>query len=159
MTSPLQTVEPVAIEATSNKGFTAEQKRYLADMLVKMNLHLALGGAQNQAEEEKDQTFWGTPVEDLCKEERAKFETHVLDIWDRIVEHNDANKIAEGINVFMFRHFGLFNVEPNSPGYMCRLRLPACKLRGDQLASLGDIAAEIAWRLFACHHSWQHPDS
>ena len=131
-----------ASPAAKNRGFTPEQKQYLADMLARLNLHLA-DGRQDEAGAVAE-TFWGTPVEDLCREERAKYECHVLDIWDQIVKHNDANKIAEGITQFMFRHHGLFNTEPNSPGYMCRLRLPACKLRGDQLTALGDLAEEVA---------------
>ncbi|MEM7469321.1 MAG: NirA family protein [Pseudomonadota bacterium] len=80
----------------------------------------------------------------MCKEEQKKHEVHPLDIWDQIVEHNDTNQIAEGINNFMFRHHGLFNVAPNSEGFMVRMRIPACKLRGDQLIGLGEIAEEIA---------------
>ena len=129
-----------AVPALKNKGFTRAQKEYLAAMLTRLDLHLA-GGRQAGAKA-SEETFWGTPVEDLCREERAKYDCHVLDIWDQIVRHNDANRIAEGITQFMFRHHGLFNTEPNSPGYMCRLRLPACKLRGDQLAALGDLAEE-----------------
>lgn len=129
-----------AVPALKNKGFTRAQKEYLAAMLTRLDLHLA-GGRQAGAKA-SEETFWGTPVEDLCREERAKYDCHVLDIWDQIVRHNDANRIAEGITQFMFRHHGLFNTEPNSPGYMCRLRLPACKLRGDQLVALGDLAEE-----------------
>ena len=129
-----------AAPALKNRGFTRAQKEYLAAMLTRLDLHLA--GGQQAGAEAVEETFWGTPVEDLCREERAKYDCHVLDIWDQIVRHNDANRIAEGITQFMFRHHGLFNTEPNSPGYMCRLRLPACKLRGDQLVALGDLAEE-----------------
>ena len=139
---PVALVAPAepAAPALKNRGFTRAQKEYLAAMLTRLDLHLA-GGRQAGAEA-SEETFWGTPVEDLCREERAKYDCHVLDIWDQIVRHNDANRIAEGITQFMFRHHGLFNTEPNSPGYMCRLRLPACKLRGDQLVALGDLAEE-----------------
>ena len=144
MSSNLQEAGPEVVVSQKRKGFSAEQKHYLADMVVKLNLHLiqdgGLGGTQGNVEE----TFWGTPIEDLCKEEKAKYETHVLDMWDQIVEHNDANKIAEGITQFMFRHSGIFNVEPTSPGYMCRMRIPSCKLRGDQLAMLGTLSEQVA---------------
>ena len=143
MSSQLQIVRSVDIKPPTRRGFTEEQKRYLADALVQMKLHLAVGGGQSQTEDVVEETFWGTPVEDLCKEEKRKYETHVLDIWDDIVAHNDANTIAEGLTQYMFRHHGLFNVEPNSKGYMCRMRLPACKLRGDQMHSLGDLADDI----------------
>lgn len=134
---------PNLIASSAQRGFSAEQKQYLAEMLVKLNLHLLLGANETSAEADTAKTFWGTPIEELCKEEKAKYETHVLDIWDQIVKHNNANKIAEGITQFMFRHHGIFNVEPASPGYMCRLRIPSCKLRGDQLAGLGDLAEDV----------------
>lgn len=129
-------------QPAGKKPFTQAQKQFLADSLMQLNMHLLKGsGDGGQAEEA---TFWGTPVEDLSKEERAKFENHPLDIWDQMVAHADAGQIAEGINNFMFRHHGMFNVEPNSKGYMCRMRLPACKLRGDQFKELGNMAAEMA---------------
>ncbi|MCV2403412.1 NirA family protein [Marinomonas sp. C2222] len=130
--------------APAPQGFTAEQKRYMASLLVDLNLHVALGAGQNAAEEIGPETFWGTPVEDLCKQETAKYERHVLDIWDDIVAHNNNNQIAEGIKDFMFRHHGLFNVMPAMEGFMTRLRIPGCKLRGDQMIGLGDIAEDIA---------------
>lgn len=126
------------------QGFNDEQKVFLAEMLAKLNLQLAFGSQKNQPDKSGTETFWGTDIEDLSKEERAKYKTHVLDIWDDIVRHNHADQIAEGINDFMFRHFGVFNVEPASQGYMCRMRIPSCKLRGDQLMRLGDLAENIA---------------
>ncbi|MEP3946576.1 hypothetical protein [Ascidiaceihabitans sp.] len=35
------------------------------------------------------------------------------------------NEIATGLDQFLLRHLGFFNVEPASRGYMIRLRLPA----------------------------------
>lgn len=132
----------IATDKPKSKGFTDEQQKYLADVLGKLNLHEAFNGGGGAASEPAN--VYGTPVEELCKEEVAKYETHVLDIWDQIVAHNNRNEIAEGINQFMFRHHGVFNVEPNSQGYMCRLRIPSCVLRGDQLAMLGDLADDVA---------------
>jgi ferredoxin-nitrite reductase len=131
----------IATDKPQSKGFTAEQQKYLTDVLTKLNLHRAFQGGGQKAEPE---TLFGTPLEDLCKEELAKYDTHPLDLWDKIVQFNDRNQIAEGIDQFMFRHFGIFNVEPNSPGYMCRLRLPSCKMRGDQLMMLGDLSEDVA---------------
>lgn len=131
----------IATDKPQSKGFTPEQQKYLTDVLTKLNLHRAFqGGSQKDVPE----TLFGTPLEDLCKEELAKYETHPLDLWDKIVQFNDRNQIAEGIDQFMFRHFGIFNVEPNSPGYMCRLRIPSCKMRGDQLMMLGDLSEDVA---------------
>lgn len=132
----------IATDKPGHKGFTPEQQQYLSDVLVKLKLHRAFG--QNRAAAEESQSLYGTPVEDLCKEELAKLDTHPLDIWDKIVQFNDRNQIAEGIDQFMFRHFGIFNVEPNSQGYMCRLRIPSCIMRGDQLMAMGDLSEEVA---------------
>ena len=138
------TLTPNIIASSKNKGFSSEQKKYLADLLAQLNLHLVLGNSQDSAPPAAPETFWGTEIEELCKEEKAKCDTHVLDIWDKIVEHNNANKIAEGITQFMFRHWGIFNVEPNSEGYMVRLRIPSCILRGDQMIGLGNLSEDVA---------------
>ncbi|BFM09449.1 NirA family protein [Halioxenophilus aromaticivorans] len=134
----------VIASSKQQHGFTAEQKRYLADTLVSANLHLALGGSQQAQASAVPESFWGTPVEDLCKEEKRKYETHVLDIWQDIVRSNDTNQLLTGLDQFMARHYGLFNVTPAMEGYMVRMRIPACKVRGDQMIVLGDIAEDIA---------------
>lgn len=142
MSTPHKSDTPSDAQSLKSNRFSAEQKQFLADHLMQLNLHLLQGSAGQDAAAEA--THWGTPIEDLCKEERAKYETHVMDIWDQMVDHNNAGQMAEGIDNFMFRHFGMFNVEPNSQGYMCRMRLPSCKLRGDQLKILGDLSEELA---------------
>ena len=125
------------------RAFTPEQKKFLADSLMALNTHL-LKGKNSSEQADLDKTFWGTPVDDLSKQELAKHDTNILDIWSRLVEHDKQGKMAEGIDDFMFRHYGMFNVEPNSQGYMCRMRIPSCKIRGDQLRALGDMAENIA---------------
>ncbi len=142
--SDINMIPIINTSATEQQGFTAEQKAWLADMLIKTNLHMALGSSSQAKESNIPETFWGTPVEDLCKEEKRKYEKHVLDIWDDIVKSNDTNQILEGLDQFASRHFGLFNVAPASIGYMVRMRIPACVLRGDQMMVLGDVAENIA---------------
>ncbi|MEM9784479.1 MAG: NirA family protein, partial [Pseudomonadota bacterium] len=90
------------------------------------------------------ETVYGTPLEDLCKEEIAKYTLHPLDMWDRLERWTAANEMATGLDQFLLRHLGFFNVEPTSPGYMVRLRLPACRMRGDQMLALADIAETFA---------------
>ncbi|MGB3246918.1 MAG: NirA family protein [Sulfitobacter sp.] len=129
--------------SASDPGFSAEQQDYLVNVLSGLNLHKALspGGVAAEAEPE---TVYGIPMEDLCKEEVAKHKTHPVDMW-RQVEHWEATgHLAAGLDQFLLRHLGFFNVEPASPGYMMRLRCPACILRGDQLQTLGQIAQSFA---------------
>ncbi|WP_068113085.1 NirA family protein [Tropicimonas marinistellae] len=123
-------------------GFSSEQQQYLVDVLSRLNLHRAFqGGGTTQAEAE---TVYGVPLEDLCKEEIAKHEMHPLDMWRKLEEWEANGHLAAGLDQFLLRHLGFFNVEPNSPGYMMRLRAPANILRGDQMIALGDIAEDLA---------------
>lgn len=123
-------------------GFSADQQAYLTDALSRMNLHKLFEG--NGTVQDTAPNVYGTPVEDLCKEEVAKLNLHPLDMMARIEAWTDADQMATGLDQFLLRHLGFFNVEPNSPGYMVRLRLPACRMRGDQLTQLADIVTQWA---------------
>ncbi|MBN9669259.1 NirA family protein [Roseibium aggregatum] len=124
------------------RGFSEEQLAYLANAVAKLGLHKAFQPDAGPAAEAEN--VYGTPLEELCKEEVAKYNLHPLDLRARIERWTDRNEIATGLDQFLLRHWGFFNVEPNSQGYMVRLRLPACKLRGDQMLALADIAQDYA---------------
>lgn len=128
------------------KGFSEEQLSYLAGLVSKLNLHEAFSGdaAGQDGDVNGAEKVHGTLLEDLCKEEVAKYNLHPLDLRARIERWTDQNEIATGLDQFLLRHWGFFNVTPNSPGYMVRLRIPACKLRGDQMIALADIAEKYA---------------
>ena len=126
---------------SGNRAFTPEQIASLMNAVTRLDLHLNGPGAEQGGVPE---TVYGTPVEDLCKEEIAKYRLHPLDIWDRLEKWTAKNQIAAGLDQFLLRHLGFFNVEPASPGYMVRLRLPACSMRGDQMTALADIAETYA---------------
>lgn len=124
-----------------NRAFTNEQIASLMGAITKLDLQLNAPAAEAGPVPE---TVYGTPIEDLCKEEIAKYKLHPLDIWDRLEKWTAKNEIAVGLDQFLLRHLGFFNVEPASPGYMVRLRLPACAMRGDQMTALADIAETYA---------------
>lgn len=126
--------------AETTQGFNDEQIACLMNALDKLELGAAATGGSAGAEE----SVHGIPLEDLCKEEVAKYRLHPLDIWDRLERWTANNEIATGLDQFLLRHLGFFNVEPTSPGYMVRLRLPACQMRGDQLTALAEIADTYA---------------
>lgn len=125
-------------------GFTPEQQQYLADLLAKLDLQALFVRPQEQNQAPQQVTVHGTAYEDLAKEEIAKHDIHPWDLWPKLRTHAEENKMPEGTDVFMFKHHGMFNVAPAQPGYMCRLRIPACQMRGDQLAGLADIAENLA---------------
>ncbi|MEM9725975.1 MAG: NirA family protein [Pseudomonadota bacterium] len=124
------------------RGFTEEQTAILMGALSK--LEAQIGGGAGGGAAEAPPMVYGTPVEDLCKEEVAKYQLHPLDIWERLEKWTAQNEMAVGLDQFLLRHLGFFNVEPTSPGYMVRLRLPACRLRGDQMLALANIAETYA---------------
>lgn len=128
----------------SNSGFTREQQAYLAKVLMQANLHRAFGHKGAATAEPEPETHYGMLIEDLCKEEVAKYKTHPLDIWRQLEDWTDADQMAEGLDQFLLRHLGFFNVEPNSEGYMMRLRAPACQLSADQFRCLATCAEDYA---------------
>lgn len=127
---------------TQLDGFTPEQQQYLENLIQRLDLQAVFSNPP--VDEPVPVTVHGTPYEDLCKEELAKHETHPWDLWTKMSRHATDARMPEGTDAFMFKHHGMFNVAPAQPGYMCRLRIPACRLRGDQLAMLGDLAEELA---------------
>ncbi|MEM1287699.1 MAG: NirA family protein [Pseudomonadota bacterium] len=131
-----------------HQGFTPEQQAYLASVVAKLNLHKLLPQAATSGSSSADMaeppTVYGTAIDDLCREEVAKHTMHPLDLWRQLEEWTAEDKIAEGLDQFLLRHLGFFNVEPNSTGYMMRLRAPANVLRSDQMMVLADIAEELA---------------
>ncbi|MEL6582654.1 MAG: NirA family protein [Pseudomonadota bacterium] len=126
------------------EGFTREQQEYLAGIIMRLDLHKAFAPKGGGTAAPEPETVYGVLVEDLCKEEQAKHASHPLDIWRRLEEWTAQDKIAEGLDQFMLRHLGFFNVEPNSQGYMMRLRAPACVLTAEQMDVLADCAEEFA---------------
>ena len=129
--------------AQTGPGFTAEQQQYLIGVLTNLNLHRAFQGSGGSAAAEEE-TVFGTPIEDLCKEEIAKHQMHPMDMWRQVEQWEAEGHLAEGLDQFLMRHLGFFNVEPASPGYMMRLRCPGCILNGRQMTLLGEIADEHA---------------
>lgn len=128
---------------SQSTGFTPEQQRYLAQVIMRLELHKAFGGGTSESAPEPE-NHYGFPLEDLCKEELAKYNTHPLDIWRTLEGWTDADKMAEGLDQFLLRHLGFFNVTPNSEGYMMRLRAPACVLTADQMTVLAHCAEAFA---------------
>lgn len=121
--------------ASQERGFSDEQIACLMTALNKLAFKASSGAAPEARE-----AVYGTPLDDLCKEEIAKYRRHPLDLWDRLEGWTARNEMATGLDQFLLRHLGFFNVEPTSPGYMVRLRLPACQLRGDQMQALAEVA-------------------
>ena len=145
-----------------NPAFTSEQKEYLQGFFAGVAQRgfkpfvgeTASGlitsdpasGVLNQAapvSEDQGDTYFGTPVEDLCREERWKFEENALDIWDKLVAHANEDKAPAPDDLFRFKFHGLFYVAPAQDSFMLRLRVPGAVLNSYQMRGLAKIAAEM----------------
>ncbi len=99
-------------------------------------------GLANQAAEEAEPTWFGTPLSDLCKEERWKQEESSLDIWDTLVAHANEDKVPAPDDLFRFKFHGLFYVAPAQDSFMLRMRVPGGILSAHQLRGLAQMAAD-----------------
>jgi ferredoxin-nitrite reductase len=149
MTAPLPTDEPSA-------GFTPEQKQYLEGFFAALAAQLPFVGHTvsgqitadsnhapvNLAEPPAEDTFFGTPLGELCKPERWKYDENPLDIWEKLVAHAAADKFPDEADTFRFKFHGLFYVSPAQESFMLRVRLPGGEITAQQLHGLADMAAE-----------------
>ncbi|MFH1497690.1 MAG: NirA family protein [Verrucomicrobiota bacterium] len=134
-------------------GFSTDQKEYLQGFMAGVVAsgqfpfagHAADGRITATAAEATpvEPTVHGTPLADLCKEERWKHDENPLDAWERLVKHADADQLPDPENTYRFKTHGLFYVAPAQDSFMIRLRIPAGELSAHQMHGLADIAADI----------------
>jgi ferredoxin-nitrite reductase len=142
-----------------SEAFTVEQQQYLHGFFAGVTQRGAIpfvghtssghitndpgSGVTNQAAiEAPEETYYGVPVSDLCKEERWKHEENPLDIWDRLLAHANEDKVPAPDDLFRFKFHGLFYVAPAQDSFMLRLRVPGAVLSAHQLRGIAEMAAE-----------------
>ena len=151
------TAQPVVIPMEIANTFNEEQKEYLAGFLLAAARrgntffagHTADGlltadpasGAANLAAAQEE-TYFGTPLDELCKEERIKYEENPLDIWEKLLAHARDDRFPEGGDVFRFKFHGLFYVAPAQDSFMLRLRTPGGVLTSRQMRGLAEMAEQ-----------------
>jgi ferredoxin-nitrite reductase len=156
-TNPLQGTSSMSTQATLNAPFSAEQKEYLQGFFAGVAQRgftpfvgeTAAGlitadastGVANQAA--APDIYFSTPIEDLCREERWKFEENPLDIWDKLVAHANEDKAPAPDDLFRFKFHGLFYVAPAQDSFMLRMRIPGGVLNTYQLRGLAKMAQEM----------------
>ncbi len=133
-----------------NAEFSTTQKQYLEGFFSGVNQRAgmpflgqnAAGQFTGSPEEAADATVYGTPIDDLCKEELIKHERNGLDVWDTMVADSEAGRFPEGGDVFRYKFHGLFHVTPAQDSFMLRCRIAGCALKSHQLIGLAEIAAD-----------------
>jgi ferredoxin-nitrite reductase len=145
----------VASSADATAAFTAEQKQYLESFLAALAVRLPFAGhtaggritatpgeaPANLAGPPAEDTVFGTPLSELAKPERWKYEENPLDIWDKLLAHAEADRFPDEADTFRFKYFGLFYVAPTQDSFMLRVRIPAGQLSAMQLRGLADLAS------------------
>ncbi len=140
-------------QSTTYADFDSQQKQYLQGFFAGVAHRVALptvAAPENQSpatlpsntDEASDETYLGTPVSDLCKEERWKFEENPLDIWDKLLAHASENKPPTPDDLFRFKFHGLFYVAPTQDSFMLRMRVPGSQLTSYQMRGLAQMAQD-----------------
>ena len=143
-------------ESVNPAEFTSEQKEYLQGFfsglaergLVPFVGHTANGlittdrasGLPNQAETEP--AWFNTPVSDLSREERWKYERDPFALWDSILQYSNRNTPPTEDDRFRLKYHGLFHVAPAQDSFMLRLRVPGGILSAHQLRGLAQLAED-----------------
>jgi ferredoxin-nitrite reductase len=143
----------VALDSTAPSTFSPEQKEYLQGFMagVAASGQFPISGITASATSAGSDApvgivepkVHGTPLADLCKEERWKHAEDPLDAWERLIAHADADKFPDAENTYRFKTHGLFYVAPAQDSFMIRLRVPACEITAHQCHGLADLAAEL----------------
>ena len=128
--------------------FDSAQKQYLEGFFTGVNQRGGLpfmgqnagGQFTDNPSESVEQTVYGTPIDELCKEETIKYERNGLDVWDQMFANAEAGEFPEADDMFRYKFHGLFHVKPAQDSFMLRTRVAGCALTAYQFAGLADIA-------------------
>lgn len=127
-------------------SFSSEQKQYLEGFFTGVQQRGSapfLGKTETgQFTGDPEEAVFGTPLEDLCKEEKIKYERNGLDVWDTILANADADRFPEAPDVFRYKFYGLFHVKPAQDSFMLRCRIAGGRLLSHQLRGLAEIAED-----------------
>lgn len=137
----------------ANQPFNKEQKEYLSGFFAGSSQRGfspflgRLGDGSYTAEagrSDEVEMIYGTPVDELCKEERIKLEKNGLDCYEDIRAAAESDTLPQGADAFRFKFHGLFNVAPAQESLMLRCRVAGGILRASQLCGLAEMAEEWA---------------
>ncbi len=129
-----------------NSGFTEEQTQYLSGfvsgVLQAREMPFLGQDAAGRFTHEEEEAVFGTPVDELSREERIKHERNGLDCYDTILKNAAAGVFPEDGDVFRFKFHGLFFVSPAQESIMLRCRIAGGAISTHQFRGLAEIASE-----------------
>jgi ferredoxin-nitrite reductase len=137
--------------------FTSEQKQYLQGFFAGVSQRTLVPfvgqtsdglltadpsmGQRNLAATE-EATWFDTPVSDLAREERWKYERDPFTIWENVLQYSSRNQAPSEEDKFRLKYLGLFHVAPAQDSFMLRLRIPGGILFSHQLRGLAQLAED-----------------
>jgi ferredoxin-nitrite reductase len=128
----------------NDSGFSSEQTSYLSGFVsgILQGRELPFLGQDGERRftHEPEQSVHGTPLDDLCKEERIKHEQHGLDCYDKILANAIAGEFPKDGDVFRYKFHGLFFVSPAQESLMLRCRIAGGALTSQQFRGLAGVA-------------------
>ncbi len=138
----------------NNQSFNLEQKEYLAGFFAGAGqrgftpfLGKLAGGSytgDTSLTGSSVETVYGTAVEDLCKEERFKFEKNGLDSYEDLQRYAAEDRLPEGADMFRIKYYGLFNVSPAQESFMLRCRIAGGIMQAHQMEGMAEMAEDWA---------------
>lgn len=127
-----------------DSGFSSEQETYLKAFISGLAEgqkipHLGQD-AEGRFTHEEEETVYGTPVDDLCREETVKHEQNGLDCYPTILANGAANEFPKDGDVFRYKFHGLFYVAPAQDSFMMRARIAGGMLNTMQFRGFAEMA-------------------
>lgn len=146
------------IAALQSGEFTSEQKQYLQGFFAGVSQRSSIPfagetadglmtadpstGQRNLAAVPAEEIWHNTPVTDLAREERWKYEQDPFAMWDKVLQYSDQDQAPSEDDKFRLKYLGLFHVAPAQDSFMLRLRAPGGILSSHQLRGLAHLAEE-----------------
>jgi ferredoxin-nitrite reductase len=129
----------------NDSGFSSEQTSYLsgfvAGILQGKELPFLGQDGERRFTHEPEQSVHGTPLDELCREERIKHEQNGLDCYDAILANAAAGVFPQDGDVFRYKFHGLFFVSPAQESLMLRCRIAGGAVTSGQWRGLAGIAS------------------
>ncbi len=128
----------------ASSPFTEEQTGYLNGFMAGVQQAIPYLGqnAEGQFTHQEEESVFGTPLDELCREEVIKYEQNGLDCYDTIMDRAQKGEFASDGDIFRFKFFGLFYVTPAQDAYMMRARIPGCALDARQFRGFAQMARD-----------------
>ena len=132
------------MNAAPSSPFTEEQTGYLNGFMAGVQQAIPFLGqnAEGQFTHKEEEAVFGTPLDDLCREEQIKYEKNGLDCFDSILQQAEKKEFATDGDIFRFKFFGLFYVTPAQDAYMMRARIPGCAMDARQLRGFAQMSRD-----------------